>query len=68
MLYLCTVHTVHCIDMCHMCMRFYVLLSAGLGLPSQHVDESWQSAEFFANKVGSIRIPMEYDIVMTQVC
>ena len=28
-----------------------LILLAGLSLPAQHVDESWQSAEFFANKV-----------------
>ena len=32
----------------------WVLVSAGLSLPVQHVDESWQSAEFFANKVASL--------------
>jgi adenylyl cyclase-associated protein len=27
------------------------LLAAGLALPAQHVAESWNSAEFFANKL-----------------
>lgn len=32
----------------------YTFVSVGLSLPAQHVDESWQSAEFFANKVASL--------------
>ena len=37
----------------------YVLVSAGLSLPAQHVDESWQSAEFFATKVGLVYVALD---------
>ena len=36
-----------------------MMVSAGLSLPAQHVDESWQSAEFFANKVGLVYVLVE---------
>ena len=32
---------------------------AGVSLPAQHVDESWQSAEFFANKVAVASMPRQ---------
>lgn len=50
----CTLHAVRCKDMCCMWTHIYMLVSAGLSSPAQHVDESWQSAEFFATKVGSV--------------
>lgn len=39
---------------CDICMTLNTLMSVGLSLPAQHVDDSWQSAEFFANKVASL--------------
>ena len=45
-------------------------VSVGLSLPAQHVDESWQSAEFFANKVASCSEGSHaclHDAVMHQV-
>ncbi len=35
-------------------------MHAGLSLPPQHVEESWQSAEFFANKVSIQAMPMAF--------
>ena len=52
-------HAARCIDMCRMCTYVYTLVSAGLSLPAQHVDESWQSAEFFTNKVGLVCMLIE---------
>jgi len=43
----------------------YKRLHAGLSLPPQHVEESWQSAEFFANKVSIQAMTMVLSICIS---